>query len=193
MKKFWRWVVVLVAQQCEYTSCVLTVHLKRDQDGKLYAMCTVDPSYPWVPPFEEWKFSEQVFQKVTKIKTWIFHASATIHITFTLCLLLISNLERIYRYRRMCGGYTRIRRHFKWGTWAPSDFGVWGGSGTSPQDSAGSCTLVWLNGSSRGMMGSSFDTCGGQLACLRPSYCWFKVPLLFYTFVVMYARVFHKL
>ena len=45
----WKQFRRLIAQECEYTSQYLTVHLKSDQDGKLYAMCTVDPSYPWIP------------------------------------------------------------------------------------------------------------------------------------------------
>ena len=28
MKKFWRWIVVIVAQQCECTKCHCTLHLK---------------------------------------------------------------------------------------------------------------------------------------------------------------------
>lgn len=29
MGKFWRWVVVIVAQQCDSTECLRTVHQKR--------------------------------------------------------------------------------------------------------------------------------------------------------------------
>ena len=38
MKMFWKWIMVMVAQYCEYTECRWTVHLKIEQSGKFYVM-----------------------------------------------------------------------------------------------------------------------------------------------------------
>ena len=45
---------------------------------------------------------------------------------------IISNLEMIKVYGRMCVGYMEILCHFLWGTWASADFGISRGPRTNP-------------------------------------------------------------